>query len=340
MLDLSSTQPSREQSKPIRPARRWILLAWLAVPLLLWWALRRVPLALAWHSLSGLAAWQILALLAVNLTILMGMALRWWVALRALGSRVSLRALFAYRMAGFAVSFLTPGPQVGGEPLQVYLLHRRHAVQAAHGLASVFLDKLIEMLTNFIFLLLGILVASRGGMLARVPVGWLGVGSLALLALPAGHLAALRLGKRPLSGLAKHLSVKSDNLYLRKASDFISKAEEKMGSLISTRPGALGGMLATSAGVWVLSIGEFFLMLNFLGAPADIPRAIAMLTATRLAFLLPAPGGFGTLDSGLVIAAQLAGFTPAVGLAASMLIHARDFVLALSGLGIGHASLR
>jgi glycosyltransferase 2 family protein len=82
------------------------------------------------------------------------------------------------------------------------------------------------------------------------------------------------------------------------------------------------------------------LMLNFLGAQPDWAQTIIILSAGRLAFLLGVPGGIGTLEGSLVIAAQMAGLSAAIGLAAGLVIHLRDIGIGLIGLWIAGWSSR
>ncbi len=83
----------------------------------------------------------------------------------------------------------------------------------------------------------------------------------------------------------------------------------------------------------MVSITEFWLLLRFLGIDASWIDAIAALTLVRMAFLAPIPGGLGALEASLVFAAQMAGWGAAAGIAASLVIRARDIILALLGLG-------
>ena len=86
---------------------------------------------------------------------------------------------------------------------------------------------------------------------------------------------------------------------------------------------------------WALLIGEFSLILYFLGAAASLGQAIVILTAARIAFLMPSPGGLGTLEASQVFALGAAGFNPGIGLAVSLVMRARDLSLGLAGLWIG-----
>jgi len=57
-----------------------------------------------------------------------------------------------YLAVNVALAILTPGPQFGGEPAQVYLLVRRSRLAAPQAVASVALDRLLELTLNFTFL--------------------------------------------------------------------------------------------------------------------------------------------------------------------------------------------
>ena len=106
------------------------LIGWRGLLLILglalaWQALRDMPWGEAWGHLTGIGPGGLLILLGLNMAMLPLMTVRWWQLLQALGAPVGLCTVCAYRFAGNAVSYLTPGPHFGGEPLLVYLLHRR-----------------------------------------------------------------------------------------------------------------------------------------------------------------------------------------------------------------------
>ncbi|MCA9973722.1 MAG: flippase-like domain-containing protein, partial [Anaerolineales bacterium] len=112
-------------------------------------------------------------------------------------------------------------------------------------------------------------------------------------------------------------------------------AEAEAAHFCRRAPGTLLAALAVSALSWLLMVLEFWLMLRFLGLPLTPVQAVAVLTAARIAFLLPAPGGLGTLEASQVLALTWLGMSPAAGVAASLLIRARDVSLGLLGLWWG-----
>lgn len=87
-------------------------------------------------------------------------------------------------------------------------------------------------------------------------------------------------------------------------------------------------------------LAEYYIMLRFLGIAASAWELLAMLTAARLAILLPFPGGLGALELGQLLAFDVLGFSPEVGVAVALMIRARDVLLACLGLAIGALYLR
>ena len=83
---------------------------------------------------------------------------------------------------------------------------------------------------------------------------------------------------------------------------------------------------------WLLMVFEYWLALHFLGATLTPAQTIIALTAARVAILFPLPGGLGALEASQVLAMQLLGLEPAIGLSLSLLIRARD--VTLGGIGL------
>jgi uncharacterized protein (TIRG00374 family) len=321
-------------------------LFWLALALaLLWLTLRAVPLDEVWQRLRSLTPGQIALLLAINLLVLSTFSLRWWLLLYAQGYRIPYVSLMGYRLATFAVSYFTPGPHFGGEPLQVYLVTARHKVPASASLAAVVLDKILEMLANFAFLSAAVLVALRQQVWPGLDETQLIGASLLLLAAPLALLAALALGWRPLTGLLRAAdggwhwlnrvlrrptaSVTTTRLYTT-----LVASETQVTALCRDHPRILILAIGASGLSWVAMIGEFWLMTDVLGLGLTLAQAITAMAAARVAILLPLPAGLGALEASQVLAMQGLGLPAAAGLSVSVLIRARDVLLGVLGLGL------
>ena len=79
-------------------------------------------------------------------------------------------------------------------------------------------------------------------------------------------------------------------------------------------------------------------MLRVLGLNLTPVQTISVLTAARIAYLLPLPAGLGTLEASQVLALGALGLNPALGISLSLLIRARD--VALGGFGLWWAGLK
>jgi uncharacterized protein (TIRG00374 family) len=310
-------------------------LLWLAFPLLLWWAMWRVPIREILAILQGLRWWSILILVVANTAILALFSARWWLILRAQGYRVPYLSLSAYRLAAFGVTYVTPGPQMGGEPLQAYLLHRRSSISGAEAIASVMLDKLLELLASFTFLLLGIgTILGTGLLFPEIGTSVLLL-PLGLVALPAGYLFVLWRGKTPLSSLARWFSERFSRDRFARLTKLARTSEVQVARFLDNSPGTVFKSILLSFFIWIAIVFEFRLALSFLGIQMTFPQVIVALTAARIAFLLPIPAGLGTLEAGQVLAMQALGFNPAIGISISLLIRARDVIFGGLGLWLG-----
>ena len=92
------------------------------------YAQRGVAWAEVLGLLAGLGPRAIVLMLSISLLMVPLMTARWWLLLQTLGSPLGLLTVSAYRMAANAIGYLTPGPQFGGEPLLVCLLHWGHGI--------------------------------------------------------------------------------------------------------------------------------------------------------------------------------------------------------------------
>lgn len=328
--------PCHMNGKSLRALR--VLAVYSILGLLLWWALRTVPLIEIWNALRQLKLWQIGILLLLNALVLTAMTARWWVIIRAENPKIPFLQLIRYRLAVFGLSYFTPGPQVGGEPLQVIYLQRNHDVTFARATAAVIMDKLLEFLVNFILLGIGLTVAFRVGLVARD--GTQAFGSLiplaAILLWPLVHLVMLHRGRYPVSALMRAaMSLTKKQQWMR----LVIVSERMAGAFVNRHPRALLAALGFSLASWAGMAAEYFLMAGFLQARLTAQQTLAALTAALLAFLMPLPGGLGALEASQVYVMKTFGHPAAIGIGISLLMRARDILngslgLLLAGRGI------
>lgn len=314
--------------RPSKPSYKWLWIPLLLIALaLLLWALRRVPLREIGAVLTNLSLGQVGILLAVNSGIILLLGLRWWLILRAQGHSLPFLAITRYRLTAFGVSYFTPGPHFGGEPLQVIYVRQRHKVPGSSSLAAVTLDKIIDLWSNFVFLSLALAVVLGSGLLFEFDLGAARLLALMLLLLPMIYVLVLWRGWRPLGALARPLPERWAIL--------VRSSEEKLAQLISQRPSLLAQTILASAFIWLALLFEYWLALLFLDLRLGLVQLLAVVVAARLAMLAPTPGALGALEAGQVLAMQALGYDPAIGLSLSLIIRARDLLFGGLGLWLG-----
>jgi uncharacterized protein (TIRG00374 family) len=334
---LSSTTrelAARSRSKVLRA-----LVLYLVLFTLLYVALRNAPFGEIWQALKQLQLWQIGYLLLINAGVILAMTARWWVIVRAENPSIPFLPLIKYRLAVFGLSYFTPGPQVGGEPLQVYYLKQYHGLTFARATSAVIMDKLLEFLANFILIGVGLTAAIRVGMVSGSSTGTIGslIPMAVILLWPIIHLTLLHRGRYPISSLLRAVSsIVGQRDWLR----LVIVSERMAASFTRRKLPALLGALFFSIIAWAGMAAEYFLMADFLQASLNFEQILAALTASLLAFLMPLPGGLGALEASQVYALTMLGYPASLGISLSLIMRARDILNGGLGLLLAGTSLR
>ncbi len=305
---------------------------------LAWHALREVIWAEVWQLLAGMDSLAILTLGVVNLLMLPLMTARWWLLLRLLGSPVDPLSVCAYRLAANAVSYLTPGPHFGGEPLAVYLLQHRHGIPTVSAATSVAVDRLLELFAGFIVLSLCLtgLASAQTGLFQANNGPWL---VLAVPAVVTWILALLSTGGRPLSRVLVPVRKFCGRFLPRLSGNspmfaFITQGEDMAAALFRRHRSLFLLANLLSFGHWLGVFFEFWLMSVFLQLPLPFWHLTAVVVVARLAFYTPLPAGIGALESALPWLTATLGSGSSLGFGLCLIIRFRDLLFSLAGLAL------
>jgi uncharacterized membrane protein YbhN (UPF0104 family) len=191
------------------------------------------------------------------------------------------------------------------------------------------LDKLLELIANFSFLVIGISVALAG---AWLPSEWRSIGmviALSLLIFPLLYMILILTGRQPLQGLIHWLPSKiGQNWFFRN----LRVVEGEMSRFCTTHPVTVIVASLISIGLWVGMIGEYWLLTWFLGLRLTLSETISAMVAARLSFLTPLPGGLGVFEASQMLAMRLLGQPESAGLALALIIRFRDLLFGVIGL--------
>lgn len=307
-------------------ARVLLILAGLV---LIAWVVNRADIARIAGVLSSLSIGKILILLLVNVIVEMTLAGRWWIFLRHLGHRISYRMLTVYKIAAIAISYITPGPQFGGEPFQVFALNKRHGISAPAAVSSLLLDRLVEMLIHSAFLIVALfLFSSKTSGPKLFSIFFIGM----MFLMPVVILLLYFKGVSVLAPLAAMLGRLSRSTRMIKLVEKIIKTDNLASETLTGANRLLLSSMAISLFNWIGLAAEFWLLYHFLGLTLGPFQLVLALGASRIAFLLPIPAGLGTLEASQVLALNILGLDYTVGISACLIIRARDLLVVVTGL--------
>ncbi|MGA7606433.1 MAG: lysylphosphatidylglycerol synthase transmembrane domain-containing protein, partial [Anaerolineales bacterium] len=266
----------------------------------------------------------------IDVIIYLFITARWWLIVQAENKNISYLPMIGVRVAVFGISYFTIGPQVGGEPLQVIYLQRKYGLTYTRAASTVVMDKLLELLANFILLVFGLTGIVQAGILSKngsPPLVSLIVLS-ALVAWPLIHIILLYKQIYPLSRLLQMLSFIQNT----KAVRFLRASEHLAGRFCQRQTRALLAAIFVSILAAMGMVSEYFLMTSFLQIHLSFWQTVAAWTAGWLSFLVPLPGGLGALEASQVFALGFFGISAASAISVTLAMRARD--LLIGGLGL------
>jgi uncharacterized protein (TIRG00374 family) len=293
---------------------------------------------------AGPSAARLLAMVATVAAAFAVFALRWRLVLAGLGGTPPLGTLTAYRAAGQSVSSLVPSAKLGGEPVRAWLLVR-DAVPAAHAIASVAVDRTLDLGAGAAFTCAFALILFRRGVPALEGAATtVLVGALALALGIAVTVRRLRRGTGVVTAVARATGL--DRLgVVRRQMDVLAAAEDDVARLM-TAPRRLQAAFAVGVAGHLLVLVEYWLLLSAFGLPATPLAVVAAVFATGAAHAMPVPAGVGVLEGAQMFLFGTLGHAPAVGLAVGLAVRLRELawvlpgILYLAGRGVTASRLR
>lgn len=308
------------------------LLLWFSAIALVSWILKDLPLGEMLRGLMQLTTGQWSLWLLLNVLVMALSTLRWHALIAALGGTVSFFSLTLIRLAGQTISFVTPGPQFGGEPMQVFWLTKRQGLPLHKAVLSLGVDRLLELWVNFAVLLLGALLLLLSPRMAFADWNQIVLALLLLLlSIPAIFLGLFRRPQWMTRRLRALLSRWLSHPRLAALKSHKEALEEDLQALLLHRKRVLVQALCVSLFNWAIILAELWLLLVFAQVPVDLQDFTLIAVSIRLAMLLPLPGGIGTIEAALLWSMQMLGYEIGDALVLIALMRLRDTVILLVG---------
>ncbi|HWP66740.1 MAG TPA: lysylphosphatidylglycerol synthase transmembrane domain-containing protein [Candidatus Limnocylindria bacterium] len=266
---------------------------------------------------------------------------RWRLLVAHLGPAPAPASLMWYRLAGQSVSMLIPSAKLGGEPVRGYLL-ARDGVAGADAIASVAVDRVLDMGAGTVFTVLFAAVLLQYGMpsLEGTLEGVFAV-AVGLLAGIGVTMRRLHGGRGVVTSMVRRTRLDRWGVVERRMT-VVDDAEQRAHALVARLPlmaavFVLG--LLINAGVLL----EYVLLLETFGLPAQPIAVVAAIFATGAAHSMPVPAGIGVLEGAQMALFAALGYPADVGLAVALAVRLRELLWLLPGfvylLGRGIAGM-
>ena len=307
-------------------------LIWFTAVVLLILNVRELPIGDMLQRIYTISFSVWTTLFFVNIVILFLAVKRWQILSKAFDIEVSFVHLFIIRQAGSTFSFVTPGPQFGGEPIQSYWLYRDQRIPLDNTITLIGADRFIEIFVNFSFLFLGLLLVIQGNINADLynAVLFVSFSLICLIALLSLLFYKHRFIISVLFSLYGQIFQKASNKdqteqIITSISAIFSKIEkEKLRVSFAIFIGAFG---------WLALIFELYLMMKALNLTPDLYEIVFIMLGIRIALLMPIPGGVGTIEASLIWSFGILGISLVGAGGVIALNRIRDLIILTLGAG-------
>jgi uncharacterized protein (TIRG00374 family) len=283
-----------------------------------------------WEYISRLNLLLFLLLFLLRFILWLWRTINWKIIYEGYGHRIPLIRLFFARLAGHAVSFLTPSAQIGGEAVRTLVACDSNRKQC---LASVIVDKTLEIGAVVLIAAVGLAVAISD---IPMPRGVLAVFLVTLIVTAA--LVILLVAKQK-KGLLQWLIQIIEKIlwrfrFLEKHREKLLETDEYITNYYARHKGTLVVVFIShlfSLGFWIF---EIYLTLRFLGAgEVGLRDSFLIVTLGTMAFLLPTiPAALGTYEATYVAIFALLGL--GADLALTLTIIRRIIALIWAAVGL------
>ncbi|RMF55808.1 UPF0104 family protein [Candidatus Woesearchaeota archaeon] len=266
----------------------------------------------------------------IIITLLNLLNFRWWLILRSQGHTIPFFKMLSYRMAGYAVSYVTPSAHIGGEPVRAYLL-KREKIPFSTAFSSVLIDRSVDLTTNAFFSVLGCVIVIINFVLTPNTILLaITLTAIFVLFIFLFYYNVLR-GKGFFIPLFRFL--KLNKLFGRNE----KKLEQIESNLIKFFRHKKKEFLTTfllSLIIWAVMFLEYKFALLMLGFNVSWLQVFLIIAGVGIAYIIPIPAALGILEAAQVSLFTILNLGGAIGLALSLIVRLKDTIFTIIGFAI------
>lgn len=310
--------------------KRIIALVWVCGVILFVFLLTRVGLRRIWEIIQNVSAINLLMLFGLRLLYWILRTAGWSMVVNAYGRPAPFLQLFQARLAGHAISYLTPSSHLGGEPIRALMVK---TLDRKTALASVIVDKTIELLAMLSFLVAGFVI---GIVRLSWPPRYI-ILSLSAVAIATSLVIILYLQQKRglLAGIFNILEkLRIRFSFIEKNRDKIKETDRLITSFYKDHRARFRQVLIFYSFLVLFWVGEIHFTILCLGAQSvSFLDSFLIVTLGILAFLLPTvPAALGTYELTYLGLFLVFGLGAGLGMAVTLL--RRSLALFWAGIGL------
>ncbi len=278
-----------------------------------------------------MAGWGLALTISLEALARIANTLGWRVTIEHYPPHLRFIELFAARIGGEAVDYVTPSAQLGGQI--VMAVDVREKLRMPVGLATVVVAALAEAVGQIVFLSSALVISLRLISVAA-KLYWTIVGGFALAVALAGGFFFVQM-KRPFSHLwraATRLDIARINT--EEIRESAEDADAMLLDFYARHRLRLAASCLCYAVAWSLGPLEIYILLRLLHQAASLQTALLVeavgLLIERATFLIPAK--LVSQEGGKALILGLLGYPPGIGFAVGFLRRIKEMVWVLFGL--------
>lgn len=131
------------------------LISFLIGILLFAWVIKLVGWQEIKNAFLAFTFWQGLVIVVLTFFIILVGNFRWKIILKSIGPNISFKELLKPYFSCLSVVYFSPMVLFGGEVFRGYFLKNKHSIPWSKGMASIFIDRILDWTTNLVIVLVG-----------------------------------------------------------------------------------------------------------------------------------------------------------------------------------------
>jgi uncharacterized protein (TIRG00374 family) len=253
---------------------------------------------------------------------------KWKEILKTRGAEIGFFDLFKPFLAGFSILYLFPTFVLGGEFLRGYILKKKYSVSWAKGMASVFIDRIVDWTTNLgiVFLGMGFFLSKTGILPQKIGIAVGFTFFIWLIFILFFYIMVFR--KESIARLFFRI-FKLGNMHVG-----LLNMEREIFGFFNVKKSSFWKILGIAILEEVILLLRIYILLIFLGKEISFLVALSISGFYYLSTMIPIPASLGIQDGLQAFAFGALGLGSGVGTAFTLIIRATEFTIALIGIVI------